>query len=116
MKGEMLRLVSPMTISRLIDYFQVTKLGRANIGRPKYYWVVLIELKRGIEKKPYKDYKIGDILYCPQQDAIYLYYGEGKISLPVTFIGRITEGIEMLPDMRNGTMTKVSISDISKNV
>ncbi|MHA1746674.1 MAG: hypothetical protein ACTSWW_11790 [Promethearchaeota archaeon] len=122
-KGHILRWQAPQTFETLQDkireareegkYFTVR--SRANIGRVKNYWMLLVDLKRGREKSEYKTAKIGDIVYCPRQDALYLIFDTPTINLPVFYIGEITEGIEALSDMRNGTMVKIEVKDISKN-
>ena len=122
-KGRILRQQAPQTFETLRDktreareegkYFTVR--SRANIGRVKNYWMVLVGLKRGREKSEYKTPKIGDIVYCPRQDALYLIFDTPTINLPVYYIGEIIEGLEFLADMRNGTMVKIELLDISKN-
>ena len=122
-KGHILRWQAPQTFETLRDKIReareegkhFTVRSRANIGRVKNYWMIFVELKRGGEKKEYKTPKIGDIVYCPRQDALYLVYDTPTINLPVFYIGEITEGLEALADMRNGTMVKIDLRDISTN-
>ncbi|WP_457559335.1 hypothetical protein [Candidatus Harpocratesius sp.] len=113
LKGKLIRFHAPLTIQALMDKTlekgSFTCRSRGNIGLPKAYWMLLVELKRGAEKHEYKDVKIGDIVYCPRQDAIYLIYDQPKISLPIYYLGELTEGIEFLKEMRNGTMVKIKI-------
>ena len=114
-KGNLLRMYSPMTIQKLFDKTyetgSFTCRSRGNLGRPKAYWMFLVELKRGAEKKEYKDSKVGDIVYCPRQDAIYVVYDVPNIALPVYYLGEITAGLEYLSTMRNGTMVKIEIHE-----
>ena len=77
--------------------------------------MILVDLKRGGEKGEYKAPKIGDLVYCPRQDALYIIFDTPTINLPVYYIGEITEGLEVLHDMRNGTMVKIELTDISTN-
>ncbi len=114
-KGELLRFQAPQTFEVLFDKTRekgaFTVRGRANIGMPKTYWILLVEIKKNGEKKEYKDYKAGDIVYCPRQDALFLLYDASKISFPVYYIGKITENIEGLKTLRNGTMCKIEIKE-----
>lgn len=112
-KGKLIRIHSPMTVQKLYDKTyetgSFTCRSRGNIGLPKAYWMLLVELKRGAEKKEHKDVQIGDIVYCPRQDAIYIIYDNPKINLPVYYLGEVTEGLDYLKTMRNGTMVKIEI-------
>jgi hypothetical protein len=119
-KGHILRFKAPQTYEALFDktrekgYYTVR--SRANLGRIKSYWMLLVDLKRSGEKNEYRDYTVGDIVYCPRQDAIYLLYDSAPISLPVYYLGKIIEGIEFLPNMRNGTMVKIEFREISSSL
>lgn len=114
LKGKLIRYHAPLTIQALADKTlekgSFTCRTRGNIGMPKSYWMLLVDIKRGAEKHEYKDAKKGDIVYCPRQDAVYLIYDQPKISLPVYYLGEITEGIEALKTMKNGTMAKIQIN------
>ncbi len=114
--GEIIRFKAPQTFEALFDKTRengfYTVRSRANIGREKSYWMVLVDLKRGGEKKEYKEAQIGDIVHCPRQDAIYLIYDTPKLTLPVYYLGKITSGIDALPTMRNGTMVKIEFKEI----
>lgn len=122
-KGHILRMHAPQTFETLRDKMReareegknFTVRSRANIGRVKNYWMLFVDLKRGREKSELKTPKIGDIVYCPRQDAFYLIFDTPTINLPVFYIGEITEGLDVFSDMRNGTMVKIELKDISKN-
>ncbi|UYP47960.1 hypothetical protein NEF87_004245 [Candidatus Lokiarchaeum ossiferum] len=114
--GEIIRFQAPQTFEALQDKTRekgfYTVRSRANIGRVKSYWMVLVDLQRGGEKNEYKESQIGDIVYCPRQDAIYLIYDTPTLTLPVYYLGKIKSGIESLPNMRNGTMVKITFKEI----
>ncbi|MHA1522350.1 MAG: hypothetical protein ACTSRK_19450 [Promethearchaeota archaeon] len=115
LKGNLLRMYSPMTIQKLFDKTyetgSFTCRSRGNLGLPKAYWMFLVELRRGAEKKEYKNFKVGDIVYCPRQDAVYVIYDIPNMALPVYYLGEITVGLEHLSTMRNGTMVKIEINE-----
>ena len=115
-KGEISRIHAPLTFETLFDKTRdtgsFTVRSRGNIGLPKAYWMLLINIHRGKEKKEYKDYKKGDIVYCPRQDAIYLVYDNAKIPLPVFLLGKITEGVDNISKLRNGVMAKIELHEI----
>src|SRR6056297_2624923 len=104
LKGELRRIDAPLTIQKIIDKAPFVARSRANIGRPKQYWMVLVDLKKGLEGEPYIESEEGDIVYCPRQDAIYIIYdGEPEFNYPVFQLGKVTEGLNSFEDMRNGT-------------
>ena len=116
-KGHILRYHSPLTFEALRDKTRETGFytvrSRGNIGLPKTYWMLLVNLNRGAEKKEYTDYKKGDIVYCPRQDALYFIYDKNpKISLPVYYMGEICNGIELFTGLRNGIMAKIELTEI----
>jgi len=66
--------------------------------------MILIGLRKGGEKDEYKKYKTGDIVYCPRQDALFLIIDNPKIQYPAFYIGKVTEGLEILSSLQNGVM------------
>ena len=117
LKGELRRIDAPLTIQKLIDKSPFVARSRANIGRPKQYWMVLVDIKKGLEVDPYQDYEKGDILYCPRQDGIYIVFdGKPDFNYPVFRLGEVTEGLDSFDGMRNGTNAKIEIQDISEDV
>ncbi|MHA1856143.1 MAG: hypothetical protein ACTSYY_08850 [Promethearchaeota archaeon] len=115
-KGEIQRNKCPQTFEAIRDKTRekgFTVRSRGNIGSPKTYWMILVGIRKGGEKNQYKDLKTGDIVYCPRQDAIFLILNNPKINYPVYYIGKITEGIEVLSTLQNGVMTKIELKDIT---
>ncbi len=116
-KGNILRLHAPLTFEALRDktrdqgFYSVR--SRGNIGLPKSYWMLLVNLERGGEKKEYFEFKKGDIVYCPRQDALFIIYEDNpKINLPVYYFGEVVEGLECFATMRRGLMAKIELSTI----
>ncbi|MHA1718913.1 MAG: hypothetical protein ACTSWX_02270 [Promethearchaeota archaeon] len=116
-KGEIQRNKCPQTFEAIRDKTRekgfFTVRSRGNIGSPKTYWMILVGIRKGGEKNQYKDLKTGDIVYCPRQDAIFLILNNPKINYPVYYLGKITEGIEVLSTLQNGVMTKIELKDIT---
>jgi hypothetical protein len=115
--GTILRFHSPLTFEALRDKTRDTGFytvrSRGNIGLPKTYWMLLVNINRGAEKKEYTEYKKGDVVYCPRQDALYLIYEDNpKISLPVYYMGEINDGVESFVELRNGVMAKIELTEI----
>ena len=50
----MKRLSAPMTIQRLIDGSPMTVRTRANLGSPKAFLMLMMNIKKGMEKEPTK--------------------------------------------------------------
>lgn len=116
-KGHILRLHAPLTFEALRDKTRdtgsYTVRTRGNIGSPKAYWMLLVNLERGGEKKEYTDFKKGDIVYCPRQDALFIIYeANPTIRLPVHYFGEIVEGIEHFNTLQNGVMAKIEFTAI----
>ena len=112
-KGNMLRLEAPLTIQKLMDKSPFTVRSRGNIGSPKTFWMLLVDIKKGAERKDYKGAKPGDIVYCPRQDAVFVIYGDNpKINLPVFYLGQVSEGLESLGSLRNGTMVQIKVTPL----
>ena len=112
-KGRILRLDAPLTVQKLMDKSPFTVRSRGNIGSPKTFWMLFVDIKKGAERKDYKDAKPGDILYCPRQDAVFVVYADSpKINLPVCYIGQVTEGLESFPSLRNGTMVALRLTPL----
>ena len=111
MVGHILRLNSPLIVQSIINKAPFTVRSRGNLGKPKSYLMAIIEISRGPEKQAYKDVKPGDIVYCPRQDALFIFYDAEypKIPYPMYFIGNITKGLYILPTMRNGTMMRINV-------
>ena len=115
--GNIVRFYLPLTFEAFRDKTRdkgfYTVRSRGNIGSPKAYWMLLVNLQKGGEKKEYTDVKKGDILYCPRQDAIFLVYDENpRINLPVYYLGEIKKGYEHFSELRNGVMAKIELTEI----
>jgi len=113
--GTIVRLNAPLTFEKLVDTIRergtFAVRSRGNIGLPKSYWMLLVGLQRGPEKHRHEHVRVGDILYCPRQDAIFIVYDEPKIDLPVYYLGEVTEGLEHLKEMRNGVMVNIKLRE-----
>jgi len=116
-KGEIQRNNCPQTFEAIRDKTRdkgfFTVRSRGNIGSPRTYWMILLGLRRGGEKDQYKNYKTGDIVYCPRQDALFLILDNPKINYPAFYIGKITEGIDVLTSLQNGVMCKIELKDLT---
>ena len=116
-KGEIQRNNCPQTFEAIRDKTRekgfYTVRSRGNIGSTRTYWMILIGLRKGGEKDEYKNYKTGDIVYCPRQDALFLIIDNPKIQYPSFYIGKVTEGLDLLSSLQNGVMCKIELKDIT---
>ena len=116
-KGEIQRNKCPQTFEAIRDKTRekgfFTVRSRGNIGSKRTYWMILINLRKGGEKDQYKNFQTGDIVYCPRQDALFLILDNPKINYPAFYIGKITEGIDVLASLQNGVMCKIELKDIT---
>jgi hypothetical protein len=110
-KGEIARFQAPLTIQRLMDTSPITTRMRYNIGSTKTYLMLLLTIKKGMEKEATKHPEVGDILYCPQQDAIFVVFKPTKFSISVKFLGKITEGLSELEEIPLGTNVKINVKE-----
>ena len=114
-KGEIMRIYAPMTVQKLMDKAPFVARTRGNVGREKAYWMVLVDIKKGAEGEEYLDYEVGEIIYCPRQDAVFIQYDEVKeYDYPVYYLGKVTEGLEKIPELRNGTNARIEFEDITE--
>jgi hypothetical protein len=106
-RAQLDRNAAPATIQALIDLAPMTRRCMMNVGTPKAYYMILVEIKRGREKSPSQIAKAGEILYDPLQDALYMIFRDCKLRNPGVKIGMITQGLDLLPTMPNGIMVEI---------
>jgi hypothetical protein len=112
-KGQLERNLAPLTIQAMMDIAPFTRRAMMNVGAIKSYLMILIEIKRGREKTVTQSVSKGDIVYDPMQDAIYIIYKEGKLRNPVLKLGVLSEGLDIVPTVTNGTMVEISFKDLT---
>jgi hypothetical protein len=88
----------------------MTVRARANLGSTKSYLTLLMNIKKGLEKEAAKVGKPGDILYCPQEDSLYLMITETKLQRPARLLGHLESGLDQLNEVPNGTNVKIELS------
>jgi hypothetical protein len=106
-KGEIIRYQAPLTVQKLYDMSPTVRC-RMNLGSTQTHLMLLLDIKKGIEKEAAKEIKVGDIIYDPKQDALHLIFAPVKFPNPVKYIGHITEGLNILQSIPNGTNVKIS--------
>ena len=101
--GELNRALAPRTVERIIEALPIS--GRAMVWKNSEIYFP-INLKFGLEK-PTKKPPVGSIAYWSVGDAICFFFQEVEPYNPVTIVGEITSGIELLKIVRRGTRVKV---------
>jgi hypothetical protein len=113
--GRIIRLQSPLIVQAIMDKAPFICRTRGNIGSPKSYWIFMVDIARGPEKQLYKQVVVGDIVYCPRQDSLFVFHDKEHppISDQLFYIGKIESGLEVLKTVRNGTNARVEIKELS---
>lgn len=106
-KGEIIRYQAPLIVQKLMDNSPMTVRSRINVGSTKSYVILFVNIKKGMEKEAAKTFNVGDIVYSPQQDALFLIFAKTSLPTPVKYIGKIVEGLEHLATISMGTNIKI---------
>lgn len=101
-RGEFVRFYAPLTVETLLRRMPMD--GRAHPCRGGHCFI--IGIKRG-EEKSTKEVKSGMIAYWPQGDAICLFYEDTSIFRAVNRVGRITEKLELIENLRSGSRIRI---------
>lgn len=107
-KIELIRKNAPLTIQSILGKLPF----RTRIKKFGDQLIIYFPIKFKAEKTTTK-LKRGDVAYWPLSQAICIYLKDTEISSPVTIIGRVSEGLEKLPDITSGL--GVTISRINYN-
>ena len=100
--AELYRFASPRTADAILKKLPVQ--GRAAIYGDEVYFKVPVKAPA---EKPRSTIEVGCIGYWPLGDAICVFFGPTKPYSPVNLLGRITTGLELFRDVKEGTLIEV---------
>ena len=103
-KCQLKRHLSPMTVG-LITRMLPLEGNVHQMGRSIMYFETGIN--SGIERKR-TDFKKGDIAYLPTEGSICFYMDDISDGKPMTIIGKITDGIEKLSEIKSSDILSLS--------
>ncbi len=100
--AEFHRFASPRTADALLKRLPVQ--GRAAIYGEEIYFKVPVKAPA---EKPRSKMELGSIGYWPMGDAICVFFGPTKPYSPVNLLGRVTSGLELFRNVKEGTLIEV---------
>jgi len=100
--AEFHRFASPRTADALLKRLPVR--GRAAIYGEEIYFKVPVKAPA---ENPRSKMEVGSIGYWPMGDAICVFFGPTKPYSPVNLLGRVTSGLELFRNMKEGTLIEV---------
>jgi len=103
-EGELVRTYAPLTIASIVKMLPVR--SRAYKLPDRVY--MAIGLAHDVEK-PRSQVSREDIAFWPQASAITFFIKDSKLSQPVSLIGKVTRGIEVIEAVRMGTPITVQL-------
>lgn len=100
--GEFFRFAAPRTSDALLRNLPVS--GRAvRYGEEVYFQVAV----KAPGEKPRSIMEVGSLGYWPQGDAVCIFYGPTRPYSPVNLLGRITKGLELFKEVKEGTVISI---------
>ena len=101
-QGEFFRFAAPRTSDALLRNLPVN--GRAvRYGEEIYFQVAV----KAPGEKPRSNMEVASIGYWPQGDAVCIFYGPTRPYSPVNLLGRITSGLELFKQLKEGTVITI---------
>ena len=100
--GEFHRFASPRTADAILRQLPVG--GRiARYGEEVYFQISV----KAPSENPRSTVEIGTVGYWPLGNAVCVFYGPTKPYGPVNRLGRITEGLELFRNVKEGTLVTI---------
>lgn len=97
-KGLIKRFLSPKTVDALSRSLPVK--GRAALWKEEVYFETPVKVG---SEKPRRKVDVGDIAYWPLSSAVCIFFGKTQPYSPVNLVGKITEGLELFQQVKEGT-------------
>ncbi len=106
-EGELNRLKAPMTVEAILRVLPITSNASVWRGKEVYF---PIGIKRGAEKAK-KEIEVGEIAYWPMGDSLCIFHDKIKPYSEVNLVGRITRGLELFRQVKQGTRIRVELTE-----
>ena len=101
-EGELVRFLAPRTVDTIVRKLPVE--GRAALWKEEVYFEIPVKLG---EEKAKPTVETGTIAFWPMGSAICIFYGQSQPYSPVSILGKITQNLELLRQVKSGTRIKV---------
>jgi len=96
--GELNRLTAPLTVGDILKILPINGRTVPSQGCVS----ILLGLKRGTEKSV-TQVEAGTIAYWPRTGSLCIYPEAAKTYGPVNKIGRLTDGLEIIKNLKSGS-------------
>ncbi len=104
-EGELVRTYAPITISKLVRMLPIR--SRLYKLSDRAYFQVGLEMD---VEKPRGQVARGDITFWPQASAMALFLKDSKTAQPVSLIGKVTKGLEVVERASMGASIVVRLA------
>jgi hypothetical protein len=104
-EGELVRTYAPITISKLVRMLPI----RSRIYKLPDRVYFQVGLGMDVEK-PRGQVVRGDIAFWPQASAMALFLKDSKLTQPVSLIGKVTKGLEIVERAPMGASIVVKLA------
>jgi hypothetical protein len=104
-EGELVRTYAPITISKLVRMLPI----RSRIYKLPDRAYFQVDLRMDVEK-PREQVARGDISFWPQASAMALFLRDSKLTQPVSLIGKVTKGLEVVERAPMGSSIVVKLA------
>jgi len=101
-QAELFRFASPRTADAILKRLPVQ--GRAALYGEEVYFKIPIKAPG---ENPRKKVEVGSIGYWPIGDAVCVFFGPTQPYSPVNLLGKITTGLELFRDVKEGTLIEI---------
>jgi hypothetical protein len=105
-KGELTRFSAPRTVDAILRALPIE--GKASIWKDEVYFETPVKMGREKEKDTVET---GTIAYWPLGSAFCIFYGKSQPYSPVNILGKVTENLDLLKNVRSGM--KIVVEKIS---
>jgi hypothetical protein len=104
-EGELVRTYAPITISKLVRMLPIR--SRAYKLPDRAYFQVGLAMD---VEKPREQVARGDIAFWPQASAMVLFLRDSKLTQPVSLIGKVIRGLEVIERAPMGASIVVKLA------
>lgn len=103
-EGELVRTYAPITISNIVRALPI----RSRIYKLPDRVYLRVDLAMDVEK-PREQVSRGDITFWPQASAITFFMKNTKLSQPVSLIGKVTKGLDLIEKTPMGSPVTIQL-------
>lgn len=108
-RATLIRHLSPFSVEPIMGKMPIRIRGRFNFMGERTHWMLSgIGISVGPDSKATHEADMGDIVYCPSTDSIYIFIGKDKLTTKINKIGKIDNlnELDLFKDVQNGVSTE----------